>query len=741
MAGKPELKLVQPGSAVAAGQGLPAPAGSRAGLRPALAFAEQIYAGGVLAGGERALDHALGAMEIVSGLRLDDEALAAALLAPAARQDTGRLREIAERCGPVVAELVEGVARMEQIHALSGRAPSLPAADQAAQLEALRKMLLAMVQDIRVVLVKLADHTQDLRYLARAGDAVLARDTARLTQEVFAPLANRLGVWQLKWEMEDLAFRVLEPGTYKALARQLDEKRVDRERYIEAVIALLKGELNRAGIAAEVTGRPKHIFSIYKKMKSKAIDFESLYDVRAVRVLVQDAKDCYAALGLVHNLWTPIPGEFDDYIAKPKSNQYRSLHTAVVGPEDKALEVQIRTHEMHQHSELGVAAHWRYKEGAREDQGYDRKIAWLRQVLEWRDDPGDAGALAERFRTGLFDDTIYVLTPQGRVIALARGSTPVDFAYHVHTDLGHRCRGARVDGAMVPLNTPLANGQQVEVIAAKQGGPSRDWLNVELGYVRSAGARAKIRQWFNRQNVELEVAQGREVVEKALRRQGMTALSLDRLAAQLGFAKADELLADIGRGEIGGRHLEQAVRALDPRAQGPAPAQEPAAPLKRARPGAGKGSVLIVGVDRLLTVPAKCCRPAPPDAIVGFITRGRGVTIHRAECASLRRLDARRRVAAQWGAAEGAVFPVDVEVVAAKRAGLLRDLSDAFARDKVRITGSRSADGDAVLRLRYTVEVPDLGRLAVVLDSVRAVRGVVRAARCRATSAAKGRDK
>ena len=729
MTGKPDLKLVQPGSAATAGRRLPASVIGREALRPALALAETFYADAVLASGERALDHALGAMEIVAGLRLDDEALAAALLAPAARQDAGRLRGIAERCGPVVAELVDGVARMEQIHALSGRAPSQPAADQAAQLEALRKMLLAMVQDIRVVLVKLADHTQDLRHLARAADSVLARDTARLTQEVFAPLANRLGVWQLKWEMEDLAFRVLEAGTYKAIARQLDEKRVDRERYIEAVIAQLKGELNRAGIASEVSGRPKHIFSIYKKIRSKTIDFESLYDVRAVRVLVQDAKDCYAALGLVHNLWTPIPGEFDDYIAKPKSNQYRSLHTAVVGPEDKALEVQIRTHEMHQHSELGVAAHWRYKEGAREDQGYDRKIAWLRQVLEWRDDTGDAGALAERFRTGLFDDTIYVLTPQGRVIALARGSTPVDFAYHVHTDLGHRCRGARVDGAMVPLNTPLANGQQVEIIAAKRGGPSRDWLNAELGYVRSAGARAKIRQWFNRQNVEIEVAQGREVVEKTLRRQGMTALSLDRLAAQFGFAKADELLADIGRGEIGGRQLEQAVRALDPRA--PVTAEESAAPApaRRTQPGAARGSVLIVGVDRLLTVPAKCCRPAPPDEIVGFVTRGRGVTLHRAGCASLKRLDARRRVSAEWGESPGAAFPVDVEVVAAKRAGLLRDISEVLAREKIRIAGSRSTEQDGTVRLRYTLEVADIGQLARVLALLRELRGVARAAR------------
>jgi GTP pyrophosphokinase len=718
----PSLKLVRPVESAL-------PDAERDGAQAALALAESYYRDTTLASGEGALDHALGTLAIVSELKLDAEALSAALLAPAARADGTRLRAIGEQCGPVVAELVEGVVRMEQIHALSSRPSAAPPAEQAAQLEALRKMLLAMVQDIRVVLVKLAAHTQELRYLVRSADAAARRDVARLTQDIFAPLANRLGVWHLKWEMEDLALRILEPDVYQGIARQLDEKRGDRARYIETVIALLRGELLRAGIVAEVTGRPKHIFSIYKKMNLKAIDFESLYDVRAVRVLVPDVKDCYATLGLVHNLWAPIPGEFDDYIAKPKSNQYRSLHTAVVGPEDKALEIQIRTREMHQHSELGVAAHWRYKEGSRNEQAYDQKIAWLRQVLEWRD---DAGELAERFRTGLFDDTIYVLTPQGRVIALVQGSTPVDFAYHVHSELGHRCRGARVDGAMVPLNTPLANGQQVEIIAAKQGGPSRDWLNPELGYARSAGARARIRQWFNRENHETAVARGRAVVDKELRRQGMTALSLDKLAAHLGFAKADEFLADVGRGEIRSRQLEHAVRALDPRSSAVATeTREEAAPApaRKAQAASRKGGVLVVGVDRLLTVPAKCCKPAPPDAIVGFVTRGRGVTIHRAGCASLKRLDAKRRVTAEWGEAAGEAFPVDVEIVAAKRTGLLRELSEVIAREKVRIAGSRSTEEDAAVRLRYTLEVANIVQLQRVLALIREVRGVARAAR------------
>ena len=732
------LKLVRPAARdfPVEGEGLLALAGplnpdEQECVQSALALAQSLYGDACLSSGESALDHALGTAAIVAELKLDGVALSAALLAPIARLFPERIRSVKERCGAVVAELVEGVARMEQIHALSSRASSVPPAEQASQLEALRKMLLAMFQDTRVVLVKLAGHTQELRFAVKSGDGTTRLATAVLTQDIFAPLANRLGVWHLKWEMEDLAFRLREPETYQRIARLLDGKRLDRERYIETVIAQLKGELARAGISAEVTGRAKHIFSIYKKMHIKGIDFESLYDIRAVRILVQDVKDCYAALGLAHHLWTPIPKEFDDYIAKPKSNQYRSLHTAVVGPQDKALEVQIRTHEMHQHSELGVAAHWRYKEGSRGEQDYDRKIAWLRQVLEWKDKFPDAGELAERFRTGLFEDTIHLLTPQGRVIALTKGATPVDFAYHVHTELGHRCRGAKVDGAMVPLDTPLANGQQVEILAAKQGGPSRDWLNPEFGYARTAGARGKIRQWFNRQNHVSAVAQGRIVLEKELRRQSMTAIGLDRLAARLGFATADDFLADVGRGEIRSGQLEQTVRALDPRAAPVVekPEEVSASPVRRDRTVSRKGSVLVVGVDRLLTAPAKCCKPAPPDAIVGFVTRGRGVTIHRAGCASLKRLESRRQVSAEWGKSGGGAFPVDIEIVAARRAALARDISEVLAREKICIVGSRSVEEDASVRLRHTIEVADISQLQRLLTQIRRVRGVARAAR------------
>jgi len=702
-------------------------------LRRALEFVAPLYGDHALASGEPLLPHALGTAAILAELKLDSESLAAALLAPSYHLIPDAAEQLRVRHGAAAAELAEGVSRMTHIETLSSRSQAnLKPDEQAAQLEALRKMLLAMVQDIRVVLIKLADHTQALRFAVKSDDADARRFTARLATDLFAPLANRLGVWQLKWEMEDHAFRILEPATYMRTAQLLDGKRSERERYIETVASLLRGELNRAGIAAEVAGRPKHIFSIYRKMREKDVDFESLYDVRAVRVLVQDVADCYAALGLVHQLWPPIPGEFDDYIARPKNNQYRSLHTAVIGPESKALEIQIRTRDMHQHAELGVAAHWRYKEGTPSDRGYDRKIAWLRQILEWKDAFRDAGELAEEFRRGLFEDTIYVLTPQGRVIALPKGATPVDFAYHVHSELGHRCRGAKVDGAIVPLNTPLANGQQVEILTARAGGPSRDWLNASLGYVRSASARARIRQWFNRQNHEQAVAHGRAVVEKELRRLGMTALNLDRLAAHFGASRLEDFLAEAGRGEIGQRQLQDAVHALAPRVAprgAPAPADGIVQPLRPRPTTAAKSGVLVVGVDRLLTVPAGCCKPAPPDAIVGFVTVGRGVTIHRADCVNLTRLRAERRVTAEWGETSGATFAVDIQVEAANRAGVMREISEAVVREKARVTGSRSSAGESGVRLRYTIEVADLGQLQRVLTLIREIRGVARAVR------------
>ncbi|HWI15982.1 MAG TPA: bifunctional (p)ppGpp synthetase/guanosine-3',5'-bis(diphosphate) 3'-pyrophosphohydrolase [Burkholderiales bacterium] len=700
--------------------------GDLAMLRAAVEHAVNIYRDERLPSGESVADHALATAAILAELRLDPETLAAAILFRCLALQPACGDVVRKKFGVGVADLSEGVLRMEQIGALSSRAPGDDKPQQqAAQLESLRKMLLAMVQDVRVVLIKLADHAQRLRHTVKAPDSADARDAAQLTRDIFAPLANRLGVWHLKWELEDLAFRILEPDTYKEIARLLDEKRVDRQRYIENVMALLKGELARAGIEADVSGRPKHIYSICKKMQRKGLDFEALRDVRAVRVLVKDIKDCYAALGLVHHLWSPIPKEFDDYIAKPKSNNYRSLHTAVIGPEGKAVEVQIRTHDMHQHSEYGVAAHWRYKEQSRHDRSYDEKIAWLRQILEWKDEVRDTGELAEQFKTGLFEDTVYVLTPQGRVIDLPKDATPVDFAYHVHTELGHRCRGAKVDGVMVPLNTPLQNGQQVEILTTKQGGPSRDWLNSTLGYLKSQAARTKVRQWFNRQNYESAVGQGRALLDKELQRLGMTSANLDTLTSHLGYDKLNDMLAAIGRGEVGHKQLQDTLRPPQPAAP-----EEPVieAPPRKSS-GSSSGSVLVVGVDRLLTVPAKCCKPAPPEPIIGFVTRGRGVTVHRADCVNVKRLDRDRCVTAEWGDARGATFPLDISVEAVDRTGLLRDISEVLSRERINVTATSTATIDHVARMRFTVEVSDVPQLQRVLGLIRDVRGVLSAAR------------
>jgi len=670
-------------------------------------------------GGEQAFDHALNVATILRELKLDAECLVTCLLVPVASGHDA-LVEIRDRFGARVAELADGVARMAMIESLNGDGAR---ADGPAQLEGLRKMLLAMAQDVRVVLIKLADHMQSMRYLVKCDDVQLRHDMARLTRDLFAPLANRLGVWQVKWELEDLALRILEPETYKRIASLLDEKRSDRERYIEVAVERLRAEFARARIKADISGRPKHIYSIYNKMRRKAVAFDAVYDVRAVRVLVEGLDECYAALDVVHRLWTPLPGEFDDYIAKPKGNDYRSLHTAVAGDDGKPLEIQIRTFEMHQHAEFGVAAHWRYKEGSRHQVAYDEKIAWLRQVVEWKDEVADAAELAARFPRDLFADTIYVLTPQGRVIDLPRDATPIDFAYHVHTDLGHRCRGARVNGAMVPLNTPLANGQQVEVIVAKQGGPSRDWLNPALGYLKSASARGKVRQWFNRLNHEVSLAEGREVVEKELQRQGMTSVSLEKLAQSFGFAKLADFFAEAGRGEISQRQLQIALRGEGAPAI-PAEAQ----PLVK-KPRAQPGGILIVGVDKLLTVPARCCKPAPPDAIIGFVSRGRGVTIHRRGCENVKRLAAERLIAADWGASADATFPVDVVIEAGDRTGLLRDITEIFSREGVNVTATNTASRDASARMRLTVEIGNIAELNRVLALVHHVDGVTRAAR------------
>ncbi len=656
-----------------------------------------------LPGGESMLEHVIQSASILAGMHLDCEAVEACLLLFCS--------EIGEAFGEGVASLVEGVKRFSSF--------DLDETEKG-ELEGLRKMLLAIVQDIRVVLIKLADQLQSLRHLAGSGDEEARLKAAVKTRDIYAPLANRLGIWQIKWELEDLSFRILEPETYKKIAGLLDERRVDRERFIETAIAELKGELEAAGIRGEISGRPKHIYSIYKKMQRKNLGFEGIYDVRAIRVLVDDVKDCYAVLGIAHDLWTPIPGEFDDYIAKPKENGYSSLHTGVIGPEGKALEVQIRTREMHHASEMGIAAHWRYKEGGRRDFRFEEKLVWLRKLMGWRDELGESANLAREIRKGLFQEAVYVMTPQGKVIDLPRDATPLDFAYHVHTDLGHRCRGAKVDGAIVPLNTPLKTGQRVEIIAAKQGGPSLDWLNPEQGFAKSSRARAKIRQWFNSRNFEASVAQGRLQLERELKRAGRSGLSLEKVADHFSFAKLDDFLVEVGRGNITRRQIQSFLReeTTEPQAQ----------PVAKIRPTQRSGEVLIVGVDKLLTLLAKCCKPVPPDEIIGFVTRGRGVMIHRKSCTNVAHLDPDRLLEAQWGPM-GGKFPADIVIEASDRQGLLRDISDILARERINVTATRTLSRVDRASMRFTIAVSDLAELRKVLGMIREVSGVVQASR------------
>jgi GTP pyrophosphokinase len=623
-------------------------------IRHACELAEPLYAGKAELTGTPLMQHALGSAALLVGMNMDHEMIAATILHAVPDYLEDWALKLEREFGANVKTLVEGISRMEQIEQFS-EMPSQGKKEKeeaAQQIESLRKMLLAMVEDIRVVLIKLAERTQTMRHLSGA-NREQQRQIAQETRSLFAPLANRLGVWQLKWELEDLSVRYLEPELYKKVAKLLDERRVDREQYIADVVSQLRRVLSQAGIPAEVTGRPKHIYSIINKMKRKHMDFSELYDVRAVRILIDDARidgirGCYTALGLVHELWPPIESEFDDYIAHPKSNNYRSLHTAVMGPRGLPLEVQIRTREMHRHSELGVAAHWRYKEGMKSDTRFDEKIAWLRQILEWKEDLADQGELQEQFKNELFHDQVYVFTPLGKVIALSKGATPVEFAYTLHTDLGHRTRGAKVDGSIVPLNYKLQNGQRVEILTVKQGGPSRDWINPSLGFLQSSRIRAKVRAWFKSQNYDESVAQGRTQLDRELHRLGVIAINQEKLAQRLHYNKLDDFLAAIGRNEITQRRIAVAIQE-----ELPARVIETAKPkaLRPATKRTSKADITVGGVNNLMTRIAKCCNPVSGDAIVGYVTRDRGITIHREDCAFMLRMTEIRRdrkLTAQW---------------------------------------------------------------------------------------------
>jgi len=724
-------------------------------------------------GDESILEHAHGTLAILESLRVDEPTRVAAVLFGLGEPLS--LEKIEQQFGDEVRTLVDAMRKLLRLKDLTRKAASQGSGDE---LEILRRMTLAMASDIRVVLLRLASRLQTLRHHAQARTAP-DPGIARETLEVLAPLANRLGLGQLKWELEDLAFRFLEPELYRSIASQLEERRVERETFVHDAVERLRLALLAEGIRADVSGRPKHIHSIYNKMRSKGLSFSQVQDLRAFRVIVEDVKTCYAVLGIVHQIWPPQAREFDDYISRPKPNGYRSLHTVVTADDGRPLEIQIRTREMHQHAEFGIASHWRYKEtstglpggaraastrGAAAGDVQDARIEWMRQLLMWQQEVG--ATLGGKLSTASEEEgeRIYLLTPQAKVVELPVGSTPVDFAYHVHSGLGHRCRGARVDGQMVPLNTVLKNGQTVEIIAARVGsgseGPSRDWLNVQLGYVRSNRARAKVRQWFNALDTGRDIAAGREKVERMLQREGRTALAFEDLARRLGFDSADELFLAVAREEVGPRMLEEAIR-LPPesaragaessaaRSASPASAQSTvqseAEELQRlTRPARGSSSlgsgVLVVGVDFLMTQLARCCRPAPPDPIIGFVTKGRGVSVHRAECksfAQMARQAPERVLQTDWGdwqsepavskkaAASRAVYPVDVMLRARDRQGLLRDVSDVFARDRLNVTAVRTLSRDGSAQMQFTVEVPGIPQLNRTLSAVRDVDGVI----------------
>jgi GTP pyrophosphokinase len=736
----------------------PAASEATAGAQPAgdpvvraRAFAEPLLAGQALDTGEDALAHADGVAAVLRGIG-GAPALCAAAYLVYAGDYLQRPEEVVRKAfGESYASLVSLTRKLVQIQR-AAREAQLGAEQRAEQTERVRKMLLAFSRDLRVVLLRLASRLQTLRWFA-AERRECPQALAVESQQVFAPLANRLGIWQIKWELEDLSFRFLQPAEYQRIARLVDQTRAEREHSVQAARSALAALLSGAGLTADVAGRPKHLYSIWKKMQGKGLDFAQVHDARALRVIVDDVPACYAALARVHEAWAPVDGEFDDYIARPKPNGYQSLHTVVRGDDARPLEVQIRTREMHEHAEHGVAAHWMYKEagtrgyagvsaaGEFEDRIAEARKAVLRELLAWERDfsgqPGSAGG----GEGAAFDDRIYVFTPQATIVDLPAGGTPVDFAYSLHTDLGHRCRGARVDGAMVPLNTPLQSGQTVEVVAAKEGGPSLDWLNAELGYLKSPRARAKVRAWFNALAQKQTIARGREAVDKLLQREGRTAVKLDALAEQLGFRNADALFEVVGKDEYSLRHIEQLLRPASA-----APADDDRIVLHRPRSDVaqgkgGKGGVLVVGIDSLLTSLARCCRPAPPDTIAGFVTRGRGVAVHRRDCSNLRHmasLQPDRVIEVAWGergagaaARDAPLYPLDVLVEAGDRQGLLRDISEVFAKEKVNVTGvhTQSAKDRGTAWMTFTVEVTDATRLAAVLQRVAQVAGVRHARR------------
>ncbi|MGQ9850375.1 MAG: RelA/SpoT family protein [Aggregatilineaceae bacterium] len=691
--------------------------------------AEEAHRGQFRESGQPYITHCVAVAQILADMHLDATTIAAALLHDVA-EDTGvSLDDIRQEFGPKIAELVDGVTKLKNLPTEVGSVHGGKGGDR--EMEYLRKVFLAMGADFRVILIKLADRLHNMRTLGYMPPHKQMQK-AKETLEIFAPIANRLGIWQIKWELEDLAFRYLDPQKYREIAAQLDERRSDREAYLNRTIAYIQEHFAREGLQAEIQGRPKHIYSIYRKMERKNLPFSQIYDVRAIRIIVDTVPQCYQALGIIHNIFHAIPGEFDDYISSPKENQYRSLHTAVLDKEGKTLEVQIRTHDMHEEAEYGIAAHWRYKEGRSSTSGDAAFERWLGRIRRMMEDVQETGATdANGFVEGVLEqmspERIYAFTPKGDIIDLPEGATPIDFAYYVHTEVGHRCRGAKVNGRLVSLDYQLKNGDRVEIQTANRGGPSLDWLNSDLGYVRTARARNKIKQWFKRQEREKAIAYGKEVLDRELRKLGKSAMPRDEIAQTLGYARADDLMAAIGYGEITGAHIS--LRLLE--AEHPTVLKETleATVTRKDEPVQAEG-MRIDETGGLLVTLARCCNPTYGDEIIGFITRGKGITVHRSDCKNvLNTNEPERLINVTWPPDSEQVFPVPVLVVAYDREGLMRDIGAVIADENVNMSNVNVSTRQNIATFELTMEIHDLKQLSRILAKLERLPNVVEAFR------------
>ena len=701
--------------------------GAQVLIERAYAAAERAHAGQTRKSSEPYIQHPLAVAFLLADVGMDPDTIAAGLLHDVVEDSDLDLERLQQEFGPHVTSLVDGVTKLEQIEQkqidrFSQKSEELRDEQES---ESLRKMFIAMAEDIRVVIIKLADRLHNMRTLAPLSPE-RRKTFARETLEIFAPLANRLGVWQWKWELEDLSLYHLDLTTYAEIATLITERRPEREANVQRHIEILERRLAEENIAAEITGRPKHIYSIYHKMQRKGVPFSQVYDVRGIRVITQTVPDCYRALGIVHGLWKPIPGQFDDYIATPKENMYQSLHTAVVGDDGKTLEVQIRTWQMHRIAEYGVAAHWRYKEGSKRDEAFEAKIAWLRSLMEWRQEVTDANEFVEAMKTDIFQDRVYAFTPKGKLIDLPVGATPIDFAYHVHTEIGHHYRGAKVNDKWVGLDYQLRTGDRVEIVTVKRSAPSRDWLNPALGYIKTGRARTKIRQWFRRQDRQQNIAQGREIIERELKRLGLEHFGHESVASLFNYDKLDDFHAAVGFGDIHSQQIASKIAETRQR-------EEERLPFIPPPPAQAIEGIQIQGTGGLLTRTALCCHPLPGDDIIGYVTRGRGVTIHRRDCPNILRLrDTERLIEVGWGTQPQTV-PVAITITAYDRTRLLHEISGIISAEGINMSAvnmpSDRRQRRNIITLYITLEISHIAQLSRVLTKIEQLPNVIEARR------------